>query len=169
MLNTYRIGIHPLFQREEGVLRSRVCIELYLDGQRLDLLDFIRRLESQMDVEAQLLSQEDRRLFETILNQTIITKLRHRVNDSQDWAQKMSSIMERLNTSMGLRFSLLWKGKPADQQDELDTRDLIALLRKDPAVMGDADREKSRLTSAPKSAGHGNVPRWTPPRPPTRN
>ena len=142
VLNTYRIGIHPLFQSEEGVLRSRVCIELYLDGQRLDLLDFIRRLESQMDVEAQLLSQEDRRLFETILNQTIITKLRHRVNDSQDWAQKMSSIMERLNTSMGLRFSLLWKGKPADQQDELDTRDLIALLRKDPAVMGDADREK---------------------------
>ena len=141
-LNTYRMGIQPLFASEEGRLCSRVCIELYLDGQRLDLLDFIRRLESQRDVEERLLSQEDRRLFETILNQTVITKLRHRINNSQDWTQTMSRIMEQLNTSMGLRFSLVWKGKPADQQEELDTGELIALLRKDPTLMGDADREK---------------------------
>ena len=141
-LNTYRMGIQPLFESEEGRLRSRVCIQLYLDGQRLDLLDFIRRLENQREVEEQLLSQEDRRLFETILNQTVITKLSHRINNSQEWTQKMSGIMEQLNTSMGLRFSLVWKGKPADQQQELDTGELLALLRKDPAVMGDADREK---------------------------
>ena len=141
-LNPYRVGTQPLFVSEEGRLRSRVCIELYLDGQRLDLLDFIRRLESQRDVEEQLLSQEDRRLFETILNQTVITKLSHRINSSQEWTQRMSGIMEQLNTSMGLRFSLVWKGKPADQQKELDTGELIKLLRKDPALMGDADREK---------------------------
>lgn len=141
-LNTYRIGIQSLFASEEGRLRSRVCIELYLDGQRLDLLDFIRRLESQREVEEQLLSREDRRLFETILNQTIITKLSHRINSSQEWTQRMSGIMEQLNTSMGLRFSLVWKGKPADQQKELDTGELLKLLRKDPALMGDADRQK---------------------------
>lgn len=141
-LNTYRMGIQPLFDSEEGRLRSRVCIQLYLDGQRLDLLDFIRRLENQREVEEQLLSQEDRRLFETILNQTVITKLSHRINNSQEWTQKMSDIMEQLNTSMGLRFSLVWKGKPADQQQELDTGELLKLLCKDPAFMGDADREK---------------------------
>ncbi|MBM6898389.1 hypothetical protein H6B10_01490 [Gemmiger formicilis] len=141
-LNTYRIGIQPLFSSEEGRLRSRVCIELYLDGQRLDLLDFIRRLEGQREAEEQLLSREDRRLFETILNQTIITKLSHRINSSQEWTQRMSGIMEQLNTSMGLRFSLVWKGKPADQQKELDTGELIKLLRKNPMVMGDADRQK---------------------------
>lgn len=141
-LNTYRMGIQPLFESEEGRLRSRVCIQLYLDGQRLDLLDFIRRLESQREVEEQLLSQEDRRLFETILNQTVITKLSHRINSSQEWTQRMSGIMEQLNTSMGLRFSLVWKGKPADQQKELDTGELLKLLRKDPALMGDADRQK---------------------------
>lgn len=141
-LNPYRVGTQPLFVSEEGRLRSRVCIELYLDGQRLDLLDFIRRLESQRDVEEQLLSQEDRRLFETILNQTVITKLSHRINNSQEWTQRMSGIMEQLNTSMGLRFSLVWKGKPADQQKELDTGELLKLLRKDPALMGDADRQK---------------------------
>lgn len=141
-LNPYRVGTQPLFVSEEGRLRSRVCIELYLDGQRLDLLDFIRRLESQRDVEEQLLSQEDRRLFETILNQTVITKLSHRINSSQEWTQRMSGIMEQLNTSMGLRFSLVWKGKPADQQKELDTGELLTLLRKNPMVMGDADRQK---------------------------
>lgn len=141
-LNAYRIGIQPLFASEEGRLRSRVCIELYLDGQRLDLLDFIRRLEDQREAEEQLLSREDRRLFETILNQTIITKLSHRINNSQEWTQRMSGIMEQLNTSMGLRFSLVWKGKPADQQKELDTGELLKLLRKDPALMGDADRQK---------------------------
>ena len=134
-LNPYRVGTQPLFVSEEGRLR-------YLDGQRLDLLDFIRRLESQRDVEEQLLSQEDRRLFETILNQTVITKLSHRINNSQEWTQRMSGIMEQLNTSMGLRFSLVWKGKPADQQKELDTGELLTLLRKNPMVMGDADRQK---------------------------
>ena len=74
-LNTYRMGIQPLFESEEGRLRSRVCIQLYLDGQRLDLLDFIRRLENQREVEEQLLSQEDRRLFETILNPVSYTHL----------------------------------------------------------------------------------------------
>ena len=141
-LNPYRVGTQPLFASEEVRLRSRVCIELYLDGQRLDLLDFIRRLESQRDVEEQLLSQEDRRLFETILNQTVITKLSHRINSSQEWTRRMSGIMEQLNTSMGLRFSLVWKGKPADQQKELDTGELLTLLRKNPMVMGDADRQK---------------------------
>ena len=141
-LNPYRVGTQPLFASEEVRLRSRVCIELYLDGQRLDLLDFIRRLESQRDVEEQLLSQEDRRLFETILNQTVITKLSHRINNSQEWTRRMSGIMEQLNTSMGLRFSLVWKGKPADQQKELDTGELLTLLRKNPMVMGDADRQK---------------------------
>lgn len=142
VLNPYRITLNALFDSEDGVLRTRVCIDLYPDGQRMDLLDFIQRIERNIDADRQLLSMEDRRLFETILNQTITTKLSHRINNSQDWTQDMSRIMEQLNTSMGLRFSLTWKGKPADQQEELATRELIELLRKDPAVMGDADRDK---------------------------
>ena len=134
------IALNPLFESEEGILRGRDVVDLYPDGQRIDLLDFIRRLESRIEADRQLLSQEDRRLFETILNQTVTTKLSHRINNSQDWTRRMSAIMERLNTSMGLRFSLTWKGKPADQQEELGTSELIELLRKDPAVMGDADR-----------------------------
>ena len=139
-LNAYRIALNPLFESEEGILRGRDVVDLYPDGQRIDLLDFIRRLENRIEADRQLLSQEDRRLFETILNQTVTTKLSHRINNSQDWTRRMSAIMERLNTSMGLRFSLTWKGKPADQQEELGTSELIELLRKDPAVMGDADR-----------------------------
>lgn len=85
---------------------------------------------------------EDRRLFGTILNQTITTKLSHRINNSQDWTRRMSGIMEQLNTFMGLRFNLNWKGNPTDQQGELSTRELIDLLRKDSAVICDADRDK---------------------------
>lgn len=141
-LNAYRITLNTLFDSEDGELRSRACIDLYPNGQRMDLLDFILRIESHIEADRQLLSQEDRRLFETILNQTITTKLGHRINDSQEWTRHMSNIMQQLNTSMGLRFSLAWKGQPADQQEELDTRELIELLRKDPFLMGDADREK---------------------------
>lgn len=142
VLNTYRITMRSLFASDERQLRRRVCIELDLCGQKLDLLVFIRRIESQIAADKQLLSDEDRRLFETILNQTVTTKLSHRINSSQDWVQRMSSIMEKLPTSMGLRFRLAWKGKPADQQNELAARELVELLRKDPAIMGDADREK---------------------------
>lgn len=142
VLNSYRITLNPLFENEDNLLRTRACIDLYPNGQRMDLLDFIQYTERHIEDDQQLLSMEDRRLFETILNQTITTKLSHRINNSQDWTRRMSGIMEQLNTSMGLRFSLNWKGKPADQQEELTTRELIDLLRKDPAVMGDADRDK---------------------------
>lgn len=142
VLNEYRITLNTLFESEEGELRSRVCIDLYPEGQRMDLLDFIHRMESRIETDEQLLSQADRNLVETILNQTITTKLSHRINRSEDWTRRMSKIMESLDTSMGLRFSLVWKGRPADQPEELDTHDLLELLRKDPAVMGDADREK---------------------------
>ena len=141
-LNLYRITLDSLFDSEEGALRNRAAISLYTDGRKLALLAFIQRIESQIEADGQLLSGEERRLFETILNQTVTIKLSHRINNSQDWARRMSTVMEGLVSSMGMRFSLVWKGKPADQTDEHDTPALVELLRKDPVLMGDADREK---------------------------
>ena len=163
-LNLYHIELHSLFASEEGQLRSRTGIVLYENGQRLDLLDFLQHIQDRIEADRQLLSQEDRRLFETILNQTVTIKLSHRINDSEEWVKNMSSIMEQLVSSMGMRFSLAWKGKPADQADQLATTELVQLLRKDPLVMGDTDREKiaahfrSRIETARRQSHSGVTP-----------
>ena len=112
-----------------------------MNGKQEDLLDFIDHIQNQIEADEQLLSSEDRRLFETILNQTVTVKLRHRINDSEEWVKHMSAVMASLDTSMGLKFSLDWKGKTAMQQEELDVKDLVSLLRKDPEVLSETDRE----------------------------
>ena len=81
VLNSYHITLNPLFENEDNLLRTRACIDLYPNGQRMDLLDFIQYIERRIE-DQQLLSMEYRRLFEAILNQTITTKLRHRINNS---------------------------------------------------------------------------------------
>jgi hypothetical protein len=47
--------------------------------------------------------------------------------------------MEQRDTSSGLTFSLRWKPRTAEQEDELDTEELVALLRKDPNLLKEED------------------------------
>ena len=132
-------------------------------------MDFLQHIQDRIEADRQLLSQEDRRLFETILNQTVTIKLSHRINDSEEWVKNMSGIMEQLVSSMGMRFSLAWKGKPADQADQLATTELVQLLRKDPLVMGDTDRERLQPISAPALKPHAGNPTAASPPPPIQN
>lgn len=98
-------------------------------------------------VETELLIQKkDRELFEDILSQTISQQLTDRIAESRKWAKDMSKLMQEIDTSMGLRFSLEWKPCKADNEKELDTADLEQILLR--------DRELLTLDDIEKVAGH---------------
>ena len=64
-----------------------------------------------------LIKDGDRELFEDILANTVSRKIRGKINGSNTWVQKMNSLMNGMNTSSGLKLSLRWRSKTAEQED----------------------------------------------------
>ena len=84
-------------------------------------------------------------MFEDILANTVSRKIRGKINGSNTWVQKMNSLMNGMNTSSGLKLSLRWRSKTAEQEDQLDTKELVELLKKDYRLM--SEDEAARLSA----------------------
>lgn len=54
-----------------------------------------------------LIKAGDRELFEDILANTVSRKIRGKINASNAWVDKMNHLMSGMNTSSGLKLSLL--------------------------------------------------------------
>lgn len=69
-------------------------------------------------------------------------KIRAKINSSNTWIEKMNRLMGAMNTSSGLKLSLRWRSKTAEQEDQLDTKDLVNLLKKDYRLMREEEAER---------------------------
>ncbi|MEG2315228.1 MAG: TIGR02680 family protein [Clostridia bacterium] len=125
-----------------GLLRERQVITLKKDGRELSLYAFIDSLQTDITSAEQLLLESDRELFEDILTNTISSKLRHHIEESQRWSLSMSELMRGMDTSMGLTFSLEWKPRKGEGEEQLDTANLVRLLSKDSLLLTREDSQK---------------------------
>lgn len=140
-------------EQEDGVQGARDWREGLPSGKRIDLKgkyrgvtmsfkDLIGKLEEDMEEQARLLSDKDRELFEDILANTVSKKIRARIHESNAWVERMNQLMGQMRTSSGLRLSLRWKSRRAEQEEQLDTRALVALLQKDVEIMREEEVEQ---------------------------
>ncbi len=127
-------------------VRKRVRIISTWNGKKVYLEEFYNILKTAIEETELLIQKKDRELFEDILSQTISQQLTDRIAESRKWAKDMSKLMQEIDTSMGLRFSLEWKPCKADNEKELDTADLEQILLR--------DRELLTLEDIEKVAGH---------------
>lgn len=147
-----------------GMLRQRFTITLQKDGREMSLYQFITSLQEDIALTESVLEENDRKLFEDILLETISQKLRRRINESKKWCEDMTALMRTLNTSMGLRFSLDWKPKKAETTEELDTAQLVSLLNKDRMLLTKQDSEmvsghfRAKVRSARQAAIEQGIP-----------
>ncbi|MDD3412348.1 MAG: SbcC/MukB-like Walker B domain-containing protein, partial [Eubacteriales bacterium] len=109
------------------------------------LYQFIERLQADIAEAELVLLESDRELFEDILTDTVSHKLRRHIEESQSWSADMSGLMEGMDTSMGLTFSLEWKPRRGESAEEMDTANLVKLLSKDSRLL---TREDSQRVSA---------------------
>jgi len=139
---------------EAGMLRQRLVITLQKDGLELPLHEFIHSLQSDIELTMTVLEDKDRELFEDILTDTASHKLRARIEDSLQWSRDMNALMKSLHTSMGLTFSLDWKPKAAESEEDLDTAYLVMLLNKDRTLLTreDSQRVSSHFRAKVKTA-----------------
>ena len=113
-------------------------------GSRIPFQKLSGILDEELESLRQLIKQTDRELFEDILSNTMSRKIRSRINSAQSWVENMNRQMECMNTSSGLKLRLRWRSKTAESESQLDTAELVELLRKDYRSM--KEEEAARLS-----------------------
>ncbi len=166
LLLQYHPKLEMVFDAPEypGMLRQRYCITLQKDGRTMTLYEFLQTLQADIGLTESVLEENDRKLFEDILMETISHKLRRRIEESQKWCADMTALMGTLDTSMGLRFSLDWKPRKAENEGELDTVQLVSLLNKDRMLLTKQDSAmvsehfRSKVKKARQEATDQGIP-----------
>ncbi len=128
---------------EKGTaLRSRVRIVSTWKGKQIYLDEFYNILKTSIEETELLIQKKDRELFEDILSQTISQQLTDRIAESRKWVADMSGLMNEMDTSMGLSFSLEWKPRKPENDTELEVGELEKILLRDHALLTLEDIEK---------------------------
>lgn len=120
----------------------RSDLEFRYSGKTLNLIELNKALESELVQTESLLNEEDRKLFEDLLMNNIGESIRKKIESSNEWIKEVKNLMESMNTSSGLSFSIKWKGKEKTSEDELDTSAIVNILMRDPNSLKEEDLQK---------------------------
>lgn len=123
-------------------LRKRMRVVSVWKGKKVFLEEFYQIIKAAIEETELLIQRKDRELFEDILSQTISQQLTDRIDESRSWVKDMSNLMKELDTSMGLTFSLDWIPRSAENDMELDTKELEQILLRDHTLLAPEDIEK---------------------------
>lgn len=118
---------------------TRRLIELEFQGKRVSPYFIQDVVENDRMSQQTMLNDQDRQLYEEILFHSIGRKLRSRINRAEQWTKKMNTLMATSDSSSGLSFSIRWKPRTAETEEELDTKELVDLLRRDPGLLKEED------------------------------
>ena len=121
---------------------KRLDIAARYQGVRIVFLRLPGYLETEIQELKDLIKAGDRELFEDILANTVSRKIRGKINASNAWVEKMNSLMGSMNTSSGLKLNLRWRSRTAETEEQLDTKELVELLKKDYRLMREDEAGK---------------------------
>ena len=121
---------------------KRLDIAARYQGVRIPFGRLLTHLAEEIAELKDLIKAGDRELFEDILANTVSRKIRGKINSSNAWVEKMNSLMGVMNTSSGLKLNLRWRSRTAETEDQLDTKELVELLKKDYRLMREDEAAK---------------------------
>lgn len=141
-LREYNLTTTNILEQRELGMNARIDLSAKYQGRKIKFHELLSHLLKDIKTQQNLLNEKDVILFQDILVNIIGKKVRSRIHKSRTWVDNMNKYMNAMNTSSGLKLSLLWKSKKAESDDELDTKMLVDLLEKDPISLKDSDRNK---------------------------
>lgn len=121
---------------------KRIDMEFRYSGKTLNLLDLNKAISLELETTISLLNEEDRKLFEDLLMNNIGDSIRRRIASSNEWIKEVKRLMETMNTSSGLTFSIKWLGKGRETEEELDTKEIVDIFERDPQTLKEEDLQK---------------------------
>ncbi|MDO4280989.1 MAG: TIGR02680 family protein [Peptococcaceae bacterium] len=165
-LSDYQVSRYERFEKVENRTigmsqRRRIDIQARYQGNKVSFVALVEYLQVDIANIENLIKDGDRELFEDILANTVSRKIRAKIFASTEWARKMNALMQSMNTSSTLKLSLKWRAKIAEHEDQLDTRELVELLKKDYRLMSESDAAKlslhfrSKVDAARREAKNG--------------
>ena len=125
-------------------------------GQILDTL------EAEIADREQILSAEERRVFNDALVEEIADHLRHRIHEVRGRIERMNAVLRRSPTAAGKTVELEWQ---ALEDDEGTQRAALALLRRDVRHLGEGAHDdlvaffRGRIESARREHAFGGEPK----------
>lgn len=134
MLTEYKLSLETYNGR--SVINARHL------GKNLNFYELKTQIEENIETQSQIIRDKDREMFEDILANNLSKKIRAKILNSKKWVNDMNQLMESLDTSSGLTFSLKWVGKKAENEEELSSEELVAFLERDSRLMKQEDIEK---------------------------
>jgi uncharacterized protein (TIGR02680 family) len=114
---------------------TRRLIQLDFQGKRVSPYYIRDMVENDRIRQQTMLDDRDRQLYEEILFDSVGKKLRSRINRAKQWTKKMDTLMQNSDSSSGLSFSIKWRPRTAETEAELDTKELVDLLSRDPRLL----------------------------------
>ena len=120
----------PLYAR-----RTRKDVKCYVKGQKVNLIRLEKEVEENIAETNMLIEEDDRILFEEILTNTVGRKIRERIYHAKQWVKSMNDLMESIDTTSKLSFSLNWRPKVATDETEVDTKELVDILNADVKIL----------------------------------
>jgi len=131
------------FLFNELIIKSRrVQILLEYSGKRVSPFFVLAQLDRDIELQQTILNDKDRELYEEIIMNSVGRIIRARISRAEEWVAKIDKLMVERNTSSGLTFSLRWRPLTAEWEEELDTKELVELLRRDPKFLKSQDMDK---------------------------
>ncbi|MGM9950036.1 MAG: TIGR02680 family protein [Lysinibacillus sp.] len=143
-------------------LRGRRMIEMEYRGQRVSPYYIHQSLKAELEERRHYLDEQDRELYEEIIVNSVGRILRQRISRAGQWVKEMDQIMAQRDNSSGLIFSISWKPRTAESEDELDTKELVLLLQRKSSFLSEEDLKKitrhfrSRIERAKETIGLRN-------------
>ena len=150
-LNDYHLMQTEIFdeldklKKDDYPAARRYDFQAHYQGVKIPFCRLIECLDEEIAELRELIKAGDRELFEDILANTVSRKIRGKINSSTAWVDKMNTLMGGMNTSSGLKLSLRWRSKTAETEEQLDTRELVELLKKDYRLMKEDEAERLSL------------------------
>ncbi|TYP57867.1 uncharacterized protein (TIGR02680 family) [Thermosediminibacter litoriperuensis] len=151
-LLNYGLSMSYLFDEEtqnlteheaEAVRRlRRLQITANLRGKSVSIYALFETVEQEIAINESLLRETDRKLFEEIMLQNVGAKIRAKIFRAEDWVKNMNRLMAERDTSSGITFSLAWKPLPAETDEEMDTRELVEILKSGVQMLKPEDFER---------------------------
>jgi uncharacterized protein (TIGR02680 family) len=89
-----------------------------------------------------LLSEKEQELLEKVLIQSVGVSIREKIQRAEEWVKQMNALMKQRHTSSGLQLQLKWEPKPKLSEAEMDTTELVELLRIDYEHLTEEKREQ---------------------------
>lgn len=128
----------PRLEQWQSLTHQRL-FECDDQGTRTTPQFVIDKLNEYIQTQSVVLEERDQQLFEDIIFHSVGVTIKSLIDRSEKWVAQMNEILTGQKNSSNLTLSIAWKPRPAETEEEMDTQDLVSLLRRDARLLSNED------------------------------